>query len=316
MSVISYIAKMQASAISRSSRLLNYIFYSNCFYAICAIGLSVEASLQQKFPLNHWFYYLVLFACTMLYYIYPYTKKRIVVSANPRTAWYGRNYRLMQYHKPFLVAFLLLSALGFLITHGQAISGISWLEWLIIIIFPVIGALYYGLGFISQKLNLRKNGWLKPFIIGFTWAGSVTIYPVLFYCIMHGIAYKITLIGVLLFIKNLMFIALLCIMFDIKDYATDYHYRLKTFVVRVGLRKTLFYILIPLAVMGLCTFIYYAVDHQFSFMKILLNIVPFAFLIATIYSLRRRRPLIFYLVVIDGLMLIKAICGSVAMIWF
>jgi hypothetical protein len=34
------------------------------------------------------------------------------------------------------------------------------------------------------------------------------------------------------------------------------------------------------------------------------------------YSLSRRRPIIYYLVIIDGLMLVKAICGSVAMIWF
>lgn len=307
---------MQTTTSSGSFRLLGFIFYSNYFYGLCAIGLSVEATLQQRYPLNNWSYFVLLFAATVLYYIYPYTRKKISFASNPRTAWYGRNYRLMRYHQFVILILLLLSAAAFLIIHGNIIRNISWLEWLTIMIFPLIGLLYYGLGFISRKFNIRKNGWLKPFIIGFTWAGVVTVYPVLFYDILHQTVYTVSATGVLLFIKNLMFIALLCIMFDIKDYATDYSYSLRTFVVRVGLRKTLFYILLPLAIIGLGTFLYYAIGHQFAVIKIGLNIVPFILLIATVYSLCRRRSLMYYLVVIDGLMLVKAICGSIAMTWF
>jgi hypothetical protein len=39
-------------------------------------------------------------------------------------------------------------------------------------------------------------------------------------------------------------------MFDIKDYAADHNHQLKTFVVRYGLRKTIFYILIPLTLVS------------------------------------------------------------------
>ena len=301
---------------SRVLRILEFIFYSNYFYGICAVGLSIEASLQQRYPLNYWTYYLLLFIATVLYYIYPYAGKKTPNISNPRTAWYARNQQLMRYHQVIIPALLVIAALAFLAVRGKLIYGISWLEWGILLVFPLTGLLYYGLGFIFRKFNIRKNGWLKPFIIGFVWAGVVTIYPVLVFNILRQQTFTIKIIGLFLFTKNLMFIALLCIMFDIKDYATDNQYNLRTFVVRIGLRKTLFYLLLPLAILGIGTFLYYAIDHEFSMTKTVLNLVPFLLLVATVYSLRRRRSLMYYLVVIDGLMLVKAIFGSIAMAWF
>src|SRR4029453_17900857 len=147
--------------------------------------------------------------------------------------------------------------------------------WTTLLVFPAVAALYYGINFFSGKYNLRKIGWLKPFIIGFTWAGLVTIYPVLFYDIMHKRCYQPTLVGGLLFLKNFMFISVLSILFDIKDYASDCIGRLNTFVVEIGLRRTIFYILLPLAALGLLSFLYYAIAKHFPEMKILLNVIPF-----------------------------------------
>jgi len=161
-----------------------------------------------------------------------------------------------------------------------------------------------------------RIGWLKPFFIGFTWAGFVTIYPVLLYNIEELRDFDPEFRNWLLFVKNFMFVSVLCILFDIKDYATDANKELKTFVVKTGLRKTIFYIIIPLSAVGLGAFMLYATSHHFSLFKILLNTIPFILLIAVAYSLSRRRPIIYYLAIIDGLMLVKAICGSIAMVWF
>ncbi len=188
------------------------------------------------------------------------------------------------------------------------------MNWLLILLFPLVAGLYYGSNVLSKKYNLRSIGWLKPFIIGFTWAGLVVVYPVLYYNIVHNMPYVPTTLGIMLFFKNLMFISVLCIMFDIKDYASDHAHGLKTFVVRLGLRKTIAYILFPLPVLGLLTFITYAHLHQFHTMRILLNMIPFILLLFTVYSLRKRRALMYYLVIIDGLMLIKAACGIAAML--
>lgn len=110
-----------------------------------------------------------------------------------------------------------------------------------------------------------------------------------------------------------MYITMLCIMFDIKDYAADHNHHLKTFVVRLGLRKTIFYILIPLTIIGLGTFIVYAVLRDFPVLRILINTIPFILLIIVAYSMHRRKSILYYLAIIDGLMLAKAICGIIGM---
>jgi len=186
----------------------------------------------------------------------------------------------------------------------------------LIFVFPVVAGLYYGANFLYGRYSLRKIGWLKPFVIGFTWAGLANIYPVLFYDVINHLSYQPNSIGVLLFIKNFMFISVLCIMFDIKDYSVDYVARLKTFVVRMGLSRTIRYLVLPLSVLGLVSFVFYAQTHEFNEVKLLLNVIPFLLLMAVAWSLRKRRSLLYYLCIVDGLMLTKAVCGWIAMKYF
>ena len=306
---------MKGSLVIKKKSLLEYFFFSNYFYGICAVALSVEASLQQRFPLNGVQYFGLIFIVTVLYYAYPYMRKS-GESNNPRTNWYTKNYGLMRWHQVLISIVLMLSGVLFIINHKKQFLDISLTQWLLILVFPIVGALYYGINFLSRKYDIRRIGWLKPFIIGFTWAGLVTIYPVLFYVIINNQDYQFTWVGILLFLKNLMFIAVLCIMFDIKDYASDCFCSLKTFVVSQGLRKTIFRILLPLSIAGLAAFIWYAVAHHFNEMRIILNVIPFILLIIVGYSLRKRRSILYYLSIVDGLMLAKAICGTIAIKYF
>lgn len=306
----------QEQILRKEFKLQELIFFGNYFYGICAVALSVEATLQQRFPLNGFLYFFIVFISTVLYYSYPYIRKTTRFSTNPRTNWYTRNYSLMWWNQLIITIILFSFFIWFAWNYWAEILQMSFIQWSLIFIFPVVAALYYGSGKLFPKYTLRKIGWLKPFVIGFIWAGMVTVYPILFYIIIHKQSYQFDWSGVLLFLKNLMFVAVLCIMFDIKDYSADYLSRLRTFVVKVGLRKTIFYILLPLSALGLITFIYYATSHQFNEGKVILNTIPFILLIVAAFSLRRRRSLMYYLVVIDGLMLVKAICGSVAIIYF
>ena len=104
-------------------------------------------------------------------------------------------------------------------------------------------------------------------------------------------------------------------MFDIKDFAADHNHHLKTFVVTWGLRKTIFYILIPLSIIGLGSFIFYAVSYDFPKFRVLINTIPFVLLIIVAYSLHRRKSILYYLAIIDGLMLVKAVCGILGIIF-
>jgi UbiA prenyltransferase family len=297
--------------------LIKTIFFGNYFYGICAMLLSVEAMLQQQIPLNNAGYFIVVSLLTVVYYTKAYLTAGSFESTNPRTQWYVHNKTFTRYSQLVFIITCVTAIVFFLIKYRQEIIQASWLQWLLAIIFPVAAALYYGMDNGSfGGYNLRKIGWLKPFLIGFVWAGLVTVYPVLYYSVTQQTAYPTAIIGGLLFLKNFMFIAVLSMMFDIKDYAADSNHQLKTFVVRTGLRKTIFFIIIPLTVLGLGSFIVYGIQHHFSLGKLLLNSIPFILMIAFAYSLHRRKSILFYLIIIDGLMLVKAVCGILAMKYF
>ena len=302
--------------ITKFYRLFESLFFSNYFYGICAVALSVEASLQQHVPINSLFYFVMIFLITVLYYAYPYIRRTLIPTDNPRTNWYTQHYQFMRWNQIIITIAVAVVASLFCRRFGEILLDMPPVPWLLIFVFPLTASLYYGANFLYRTYSLRKIGWLKPFVIGFTWAGLVTVYPVLFHDIINQLTYEFRWAGVLLFVKNFMFISVLCIMFDIKDYTADYIARLKTFVVNMGLSRTIFYIVLPLSVLGLVSFVLYAETHEFNRVKLLLNVVPFLLLIIVAWSLRKRRSLLYYLCIVDGLMLAKAVFGSIAMKYF
>lgn len=297
--------------------IIKFILFGNYFYGICAVALAVEASLQQHYPLNNIVFYVALFAATTWYYTKAYVTEQTTFTVNQRTNWYIHYKKTIKWSQHILELVLAICFLLFLFSHGKNLLHLRLLHLLGIIIFPVVAGFYYGVETkIIGNFNLRKIGWIKPFVIGFTWAGLATVYPVIYYSIVNQAKGDFTLIWLFLFVKNFMFVTVLCIMFDIKDYAMDYNSQLKTFVVNHGLRKTIFYIIIPLSVAGLGSFLGFGYVRDFSAMRMLLNTIPFLLMILFAYSLHRRKNIFYYLVMIDGLMLVKAICGSIGILFF
>lgn len=291
--------------------MLRAFFYGNWFYGICAVALSVEAALQQRVPLNGWAYHVLLFLCTVVFYMHAY-RGHMPVPNDERSQWCARHFARIRMVQRALIGAIVALLAWVLVEERGLLEAVTPLHAFLIAVFPAVGAAYYGTG----VRGLRRIGWLKPFVIGFVWAGAVTVYPVLFHSlVVHG-PYPFAWIGALLFLKNMMFIAVLGILFDIKDHAEDHRQALRTLVVQRGLRATLFRVALPLSILGLITFVVYGTSHGFSWPKMLLNAVPFALLLAVIWALRKRRSLLYYLVVVDGLMLVKALFGSVAMHWF
>ncbi len=274
--------------------------------------LSIESSVQQFFPLNSLAYYIALFAAAIIYYTKAYISETTPNPNNKRSVWYLQHKKTMIASQLILTILLIISVAIIAKNIWLHILSMPWYHWLLLFIFPLIALLYYGIILPNHHLyNLRKTGWLKPFVIGFVWAGVVSIYPILFHYISINKAYQFSVFGMVLFIKNVMFIAVLCIMFDIKDYASDYNQQLKTFVVRVGLRKTIFNIMLPLCAIGFGTFLTYTISHHFPILRISINAIPFILLIIVAYSMHQRKSILYYLAIIDGLMLVKAISGII-----
>lgn len=289
-----------------------WIFYGNYFYGFCAVAIMLETVVQLHIPYDGPLLYSLAFVATVVFYNYPYARLNHAPSDNPRTEWYRRHHRWIM-RSQFVLTTILLCLLGWLLLHyGQAILLAGWVDWVLLLLFPIIGAMYYGANFFSKRHNLRQIGWLKPFVIGFVWAGVANVYPILYHKLINHSPYILTFRAVLLFLKSFMFVSMLAILFDIKDYEADSKHQLNTLVVKFGLRKTIFYVVFPLTMLGLLTFLSYAVLHQFSLLRMALMMVPFFLLLAAARSLRKRRTLLYYLTVIDGLFIVKAFFGILA----
>jgi len=194
--------------------------------------------------------------------------------------------------------------------YATGIAALPFSYWLSIVILGLAALLYYGLlptsGF---KINLRNTGWLKAFVIGFVWAGTVSLLTVTVVKSESGSSLLYPVFGLWLFVKNWMFCTVNAIMFDIKDYAADSNKQLRTFVVRHGLRKTIFFVLIPLLCVGFLSILIFTHFMHFPAIPVLFNLLPFPLFLWAAWSLQKRHSLFYYLVVIDGIIMAKGLCG-------
>lgn len=295
---------------NRFSGIVQLVFFGNYFYGLCAVALAAEASLQAGHSLHGPLFYLLVFCATVIYYNKAYLATEASSHAsNLRSAWYARNLRLMRTSQLVLIAIFITAGVLLLPNVTAGIAEMTSLEWILTLVFPLVTAFYYGFRHGEKAYNIRNVGWLKPFVIGFSWAGLVNYYPVLYHHMIAGGHLQAEMSAVFLFVKNFMFISVLCIMFDIKDYEMDYNLQLKTFVVKMGPRATIWLVIIPLCIMGLVSFLFYAHLRDFTSLRIIVNTIPFVLITAVAASLHRERNIFFYLVIIDGLMLVKALCG-------
>jgi 4-hydroxybenzoate polyprenyltransferase len=246
-----------------------------------------------------------------MYYTYAYEGAAGDVRFdNPRTEWYRTHHRFILLSQLVLLCLCAGLFVWMVGRNYRAVLDLPVYYWLAVGIMGLAALSYYGLlPHSSFRLNLRNSGWAKAFVIGFVWACTVNILPLIVLRIENTVYHADPVLVLWLFVKNWMFCTVNAIMFDLKDYADDANHELKTFVVRFGLRKTIYFVLIPLLVIGILSLIAFTVIRHFPLVPVLFNLVPFLCLLVVAYSLHHRKPILFYLIVIDGLLLIKAFCG-------
>ena len=297
------------------NKVIRFIFFGNYFVGLLAVALNLEAIAQLNLPYNSITYYALLFLAPIIYYTYAYNTATVSTSeTNLRTKWYFENKKFIGYSQAVLFVICLSLSFYFLYHNFHHIVNLPFSYWLAIFIIIFAGGFYYGLlprSFL--KFNLRNTGWLKAFVIGFVWACCANVLPLIFLKIELNVSSLNFLLWTWLFIKNWMFCTVNAIIFDIKDYPTDANKQLRTFVVRFGLRKTIFYILIPLVIIGLTSMFTFAYFMHFKLPMLFFNVLPFLLTIYVAYNMHKRKNILFYLIVIDGLILFKALCGLLGM---
>ncbi len=296
-------------------KIIRYIYFGNYFVGALAIALSVETSSQLRLPFNSFLYYLILFSGTVMYYTYAYsTPLQSYDAENSRAAWYVKHHKFVMFSQWFLLSACIVLSSCLVVKNFDNLFRISIQYWLIGIVMGLSAILYYGLLPRSFfRLNLRNTGWIKAFVIGFVWGCSVSLLPVIVLQLEHGSYYVEPTLLFWLFIKNWMFCTVNAIMFDIKDYEDDSNHQLKTFVVQFGIHRTIFFILLPLALIGMFFMLAFTHYRHFPILPVLINLLPFILLLFVIYSMQKQKSIMYYLVVIDGVIFIKAICGIIGM---
>ncbi len=306
---------MRQFAAIMAKRAVEFIFFGNYFIGLLAIALSVESAMQLRLPLNTIPYYLALFSATVIYYSYAYMGPLSAgASVNPRTEWYRANHRFIVWSQRVLLAVCLVCGIIFLSEDHIFIQHLPLWCWGAITLVLLAGFLYYGLLPKSfYRLNLRNTGWFKAFVIGFVWACCANLLSFIALRMEKGNYPADPQVFAWLFVKNWMFCTVNAIMFDIKDYADDSNRQLKTFVVRFGLRKTIFYVLLPLVVVGMLSVLAVTTTRHLGWIPILFNLFPFILFLIIAWSMQKPHKIIYYLVVIDGLIFLKALCGIAGM---
>jgi hypothetical protein len=297
-------------------KIIYLVFFGNYFIGLLAIALSLETSFQLRLPVNSAAYYVLLFCSTVFYYTFAYTNgiNQAAAYANPRTNWYARHTTFTRLSQLALAAAGLTAGAYFFYTNARHLSYLTVPMLLLFALTGTCALLYYGLLPASFfRLNLRNTGLLKAFIIGFVWACTVGLLPVAILQLEKGACFTDPVLLAWLFIKNWMFCTVNAILFDLKDYATDANRQLKTFVVQFGLRRTIFFLLIPLLFTGIAALLLFTRYRHFTLLPVLINLLPFLLLLYIAYSMHRRKNILYYLIVIDGALLVKAVCGILAM---
>lgn len=295
------------------AKLIRFIFFGNYFIGLLAIALTIESALQLGVPFNSTPYFILIFCAPVVYYTHAYMgATRFSRSSNPRVAWFIKHQQYLRWSQWVLSAVALLAFLYLFVANSSAILALPWFYWAGVCFMLIVAFLYYGLlPAYFFNLNLRNTGWLKPFIIGFIWACTANVLPLILLKIELGMAFPVSELWLWLFVKNWMFCTVNAIMFDIKDYEIDANKELKTFVVRFGIHKTIFFILIPLLAIGMLSMLAFTSYERFPFKQVLMNFIPFVLTLIVAFSLHLKKPIMYYLIVIDGLILLKACCGII-----
>src|SRR4051794_38106037 len=92
-------------------KFAHFIFFGNYFYGCCAVALAIEANVQQNLPLNSFYFYLLLYCETVIFYTYAYIQEKNTafiprkneMYINKRSKWYYDNRALIKKTQSILI---------------------------------------------------------------------------------------------------------------------------------------------------------------------------------------------------------------------
>lgn len=187
-------------------KLLDWFLLTSTFTACCALGLcmATERLVNDARPQLFSRLHALVFGCSLLVYnIHPAVKKRVSSTVGLP--------RLTKYHQP---VYAVIAGAGVL----MAALSIPVLSAHMVIALAVLGFISFAYTLpilpFKNKKRIRDIGWLKILSLTLVWTIVTSVLPMLFW---HRtiINYPIEIL------LRLLFIFVLCIIFDLRDVQAD-----------------------------------------------------------------------------------------------
>lgn len=287
------------------------IFFSNFFMGLMSLGLNLETNIKLDIPLNSVPYYLCVVSATILFYLFAYRiPKHLKTSTNPRTLFYITHRKFINWFTLILWLVCVISGLFVFITNFHLLFNFHWIHYFILGGTFILATSYYNWKF---GFSLRRFTWLKPVLIAWTWAITTVYLPIL---LLNQLSYFNDPKFYFLFTQTFMYFIVNAIMFDMKDYEDDTNRGLKTFAVIYGIKFMLNRVIIPLIFIGFLSFILFGIYDQLPLHRVIFMLVPILLMAVFANQLNRPKSILFYLIAIDGMILVKAIFGILSVLLF
>lgn len=199
---------------------VDFLLYSSIFMAICAVVLCMETSWLLSIPLHQPGFYLFVGCSTLLQYNLHYYIKTKHPSTDRRTTWSVK-------HKKVHINLIILSTFGIL-------AGLFTFTLNHFIIAGILGLLTLLYSFpllpFGSRKRLKDFGLIKILLLTLTWT-IITVWLPLAELGWDNDSW-------LLFIRRFLFMAALCLAFDIKDKYTDLESNIHTIPNRIGTQRS------------------------------------------------------------------------------
>lgn len=265
-----------------SSSFIKLLVYANVFISICSLAQVFLTYHLYSIPFNfaNNSYLVFIFLSTYLQY-----NMQRGYMINPQNASTERSQWLLKHKK-----LLLYSVGAALVTVMFLCNNLSWTSIGIMIGAEIVSTLYY-----LPPFNLRKHGYIKPFLISSVWVISCSVVPL--------IENHLLTINSLFFIAaQFLTLSVLCLLFDIKDAEDDYLLGVNTYANKFGVKITQL-------ICAFCILLIFVCFKQVNTHLInLSSSLIFCFiLLATVFLTKISRPNFYYYLWVDGLLIIETL---------
>lgn len=284
------------------------LLWSNHFYGIAAGLLCIETTLTLLKKPPSLLLITFIYLSTVVYYTYAYFDEIKTGIYNERSQWYLQNKKYLKIRQ--LILMIICFYLAFFKLHLiEIFFSLTIGLQLILLITSLLALLYYYPIFLLKNIQLRNKGFLKSISIAWVWLVVTCILPILVLSNGQSNFNPIHYATILYLLQQFLFIFILAILFDIKDLNRDQDEHVKTVVVEYGIKPAIYKFIIPLLVMYLLVslFLFFNLMPPFAYL-----ILPFiiAFLLVQVtYLIQKRTAIHENILLIDGLIIVKAIMG-------